>query len=293
MFRGEGVAMVTPMHGNGEIDYKGLEKLTEHLIARGADYLVVMGTTGESATLTGEEQKAVLNFVCEVNKGRKPIVLGVGGNNTREVIDRVSKVDPAKVQGILSVSPYYNKPSQNGIYSHFAAIAHSTELPIILYNVPPRTGSNMHAETTLQLAADFSHIVAIKEASGDLEQAMAIIDRAPRDFMVISGEDSLTLPMIACGAQGVITVVGNTFPGRTSKMVHAALEGNMEEARKWHYALMKIIPLLFREGNPAGIKEALKHLNICEHHMRLPLAPVSETLSKTIYRTMAENDLME
>lgn len=291
-FTGLGVAMVTPFDSNKKVDYKGLEKLTNHLITNGTDYLVVQGTTGESAVLSSEEKQSVLDFVIEINKGRLPIVLGVGGNHTQAVCSTLEKGLTKGVDGILSVSPYYNKPTQAGIYEHYRAIANSTDLPIILYNVPGRTASNMLPNTTIQLATDFDNIVAVKEASGNLEQVMTIIqDRPSKDFLVISGDDALTLPMIAAGADGVISVVGNAFPAEFSGMVHHALSGNFEEAKPLHYQLFKIILGLFEEGNPGGVKEVLKFLNICGNDMRLPLVNVSDATSRKLYQLIAEDEL--
>jgi 4-hydroxy-tetrahydrodipicolinate synthase len=292
-FHGLGVAMVTPFTETGKIDYAGLKKLTEHLIKGGADYLVVQGTTGESPTLTQEEKRSVLDFVMEVNQRRKPIVFGLGGNNTKVVAEQLSAFDSTGVDGILSVSPYYNKPVQEGIYRHYKALSEVSSLPIILYNVPGRTGSNITAETTLRLAEDCANVVAVKEASGDLDQIAAIIADRPEGFSVISGDDALTLPILALGGDGVISVVGNAFPKTFGQMVHQCLFGSFADARKGHYKLRHIMDLLFVEGNPGGVKEALKHLNICDNHMRLPAYPVSEATSKAIYRAMADAELVE
>lgn len=291
-FKGLGVAMVTPFNADKKVDYKGLEKLTNHLITKGVDYLVVQGTTGESAVLSAEEKHSVLEFVIDINKGKLPVVLGVGGNNTQLVCNTLEKGLPKGVDGILSVSPYYNKPTQTGIYEHYRAVANSTDLPIIMYNVPGRTSSNMLPQTSIQLGADFENIVAIKEASGNLEQVMTIINERPKeDFLVISGDDALTLPMIASGANGVISVVGNAFPFEFSSMVKLALEGNVKEAQAFHYQLFQIIQALFEDGNPGGIKEVLKFLNICDHHMRLPLVNVSDATSRKLYQLIAEDEL--
>lgn len=291
-FIGLGVAMVTPFDANKKVDYKGLERLTNHLIDNGVDYLVVQGTTGESAVLSEDEKQQVIDFVIEVNKGRLPVVLGVGGNNTQALCEKLSSGLPKGVDGILSVSPFYSKPTQAGIYAHYKAIASSTDLPIILYNVPGRTSSNMLPETTIKLANDFKNIVAIKEASGNLEQAMTIIqDRPSKDFLVISGDDALTLPMIAAGADGVISVVGNAFPNEFSSMVHESLKGDFAAARPFHYQLFQIIQALFEDGNPGGIKEVLKFLNICGSDMRLPLVNVSKATSRKLYTLIAEDEL--
>lgn len=283
--------MVTPFRESGEVDFTGLQKLTEHLINGRVDYLVVHGTTGESATLTADEKRATLDFILEVNNGKLPVVLGVGGNHTKAIIDTLDTFDLAGVDGVLSVSPYYNKPTQEGIYQHYKAISDSTDLPIILYNVPGRTASNVLAETTLKLA-HIKNIVAMKEASGNLEQIMAIVKDKPEGFLVLSGDDALTLPILASGGDGVISVVGNAFPLEFSSMVHACLKGNYEQAREHHYKLIDIINQLFVEGNPGGIKEALKYLSICQNHVRLPLANVSKETSNRLYQLIASAELV-
>ncbi len=292
-FTGLGVAMVTPFTKEGKIDYAGLKNLTEHLIKGGVDYLVVQGTTGESVTLTDDEKRVVLDYVIEVNNKRKPIVLGLGGNNTRLVCEQLEQLDAKGLSGILSVSPYYNKPTQKGIYEHYRHVSESSPLPIILYNVPGRTGSNMTAETTLRLAHDFKNIQAVKEASGSLSQMEDILQDRPNNFLVISGDDNLTLPAISLGADGVISVVGNAFPSEYSTMVHQALFGSVVDARAIHFRLRKLVDLLFVEGNPGGIKEVLKHLGICGSAMRLPLIEVSENLKNALYRELAERDLVK
>ncbi|MCF8257500.1 MAG: 4-hydroxy-tetrahydrodipicolinate synthase [Flavobacteriales bacterium] len=276
--KGTGVAMVTPFNANGQVDLAGLERLTEHLIDGRVEYLVVMGTTGESVTLSKEEKKSVLKAVLATNAGRIPVVLGVGGNNTAEVCQELRQLDTTGLSAILSVSPAYNKPTQDGIYAHYRAVSEASPLPIILYNVPGRTGSNMSAATTLRLAHDFVNIIGIKEASGSVEQCIDILKRRPSDFLVISGDDNLTLPLIACGADGVISVVGNAFPRAFSDLTRAAMANDLLVARSLQYRLFDIINMLFAEGNPGGVKCALKELGICEEHMRLPLVPVSDTL---------------
>ena len=274
--KGTGVALVTPFHKDGSVDFKGLEKLVEHVIKNGVNYLVPLGTTAESVTLSKDEKTAVQDFIVEVNSKRVPIVLGIGGNNTQEVINCIKKTDFDDVDAILSVSPYYNKPSQKGIYEHYKLIASASPVPVILYNVPGRTGSNILAETTLSLAHDVKNIIAVKEASGNLEQVMQIIKNKPKDFLVISGDDALTLPMIALGADGVISVAANAFPKDFSDLVHQALKGNFEKAKELQYKLIDIINLLFVEGNPAGVKAALNILKICSEYLRLPLTEVSK-----------------
>ena len=292
-FRGLGVALVTPFRSNGGNDYAGLEKLLELQITGGVDYVVSMGTTGESVTLTKEEKKQLLATTVELVRNRVPVVLGVGGNNTAEVIETLNGFEMDGVDGILSVSPYYNKPTQEGIYQHFKAIAQVSLRPIILYNVPGRTGSNMSAETTVRLAKDFKNVVAIKEASGNLDQMGTILKHKPADFMLISGDDTLTLPAIAIGGVGVISVVGNALPAETSNLVHAALKGDIVTARKEHLRLIEIINLLFAEGNPGGIKYVMKALGICGDHMRLPLVNISEATEKKLYQALADAEVVK
>ncbi len=274
--------MVTPFHSNGSIDFKSLEKLIEFNIEGGVDYLVALGTTAESATLNADEKIAVLEAIKEINENRLPIVLGIGGNSTREVVNQIRTTELDGISGILSVSPYYNKPTQNGIYAHYREISLNTSLPIILYNVPGRTSSNMSAETTLRLAHDFDNIVAIKEASGDLVQVMEIIAQRPKNFGVISGDDALTLPTILCGGNGVISVVGQVIPTIFTEMVRQALKGKHKKAQAVHYASLNLTNHLFAEGNPAGAKAALKFLGITSEHLRLPLVGISKELNKKI-----------
>lgn len=277
--KGTGVAMVTPFKEDGSICFDSLTRLTEHLINGGVNYLVVMGTTGESVTLSAEEKTSVLQHIQKVNAGRLPIVLGVGGNNTAAVTAQLKALNTDGIDAILSVSPAYNKPTQEGIYQHYKAVSEASPLPIILYNVPGRTGSNMSAETTLRLARDFDNIVAIKEASGSLDQCTAILKDRPAGFMVISGDDTLSLPIIASGGDGVISVVANPFPKAYSELISASLNSDLETARKRQYQLFDVINMLFAEGNPAGAKCVLKQLGvISSEHVRLPLVPVSEKL---------------
>lgn len=282
IFKGSGVALVTPFSSDFQIDFNALRKLVNYQLENGTDFLVVQGTTGESPTLSSIEKQEVLNTVLDVNNGRCKIVYGVGGNNTKGVCETISKV-PFGVDGILSVSPYYNKPIQNGIIEHYKQVADSTDLPIILYNVPGRTGSNVLAETTLELA-EIPNIVAMKEASGNMEQIMQIILHRPIDFGVLSGDDNLTMPLIASGADGVISVVANAFPKLFSEMVHSAIQGDFSTARSKHYELFEITRMFFEQGNPGGVKVALKSLHIMEDFMRLPLYPVSDNLLSRIQR---------
>lgn len=290
--RGLGVAMITPFTKAGEVDVPALKKLTDYLVTGGADYLVVMGTTGESVTLNKEEKKLVLDTVMACNNGRKPIVLGIGGNNTQDIAAQLSRIEPHGITAILSVTPYYNKPTQNGLYEHYKVLSESSKLPIILYNVPGRTGVNLLPDTVSRIAFDCRNVIGIKEASGNTEQVMSVIQQTPKEFLVISGDDALTLPLIASGADGVISVVGNAFPKEFSEMVNHALNGEIAEAREIHYRLLDIIHLLFAEGNPAGIKEVLDQLNICEHFLRLPLVPVSSTTSEKLRREMIDQGFL-
>jgi len=286
-FKGTGVAIVTPFNEDKSVDYNSLEKLVEHLISNGINYLVVQGTTGESVTLSTSEKEATLAFIIKVNNNRLPIILGIGGNCTATVVEAFKNTNVIGVDAILSVSPYYNKPTQEGIYQHYKAIAEVSQLPIILYNVPGRTSSNILPATTLRLAQDFDNIIAVKEAAGSLEQCMEIINNKPEGFLVISGDDALTLPMIASGGDGVISVLANAFPKGFSDMVAAALDNDMDNARSLHYKYFEMIHYLFVEGNPAGVKVALKELNITGDAVRLPLVNVSNETNNKIKELMA------
>jgi len=280
IFKGSGVALVTPFNQDMQIDFDALASLVEYQIDNGTDFLVVQGTTGESPTLSKSEKMDVLNEVIEINEGRCKIVYGVGGNNTAAVAESLADL-PKGVDGILSVSPYYNKPIQKGIVAHYKIVADSTDLPIILYNVPGRTGSNVAPETTLELA-EVRNIVAVKEASGNMEQIMQIIKYRPSGFGVLSGDDNLTMPLIAAGADGVISVVANAFPALFSSMVHAAMRGDLDAAREAHYKLFDVTKMFFEQGNPGGVKAALAHMELMDEFMRLPLFPVSDELRKRI-----------
>ncbi len=280
LFKGAGVALVTPFNADRSIDFPALRRLVQEQISGGTNYLVVQGTTGESPTLNSEEKKQVLETVLEVNNGTLPIVYGAGGNNTMAVAEAIKNI-PDGVDGILSVAPYYNKPTQAGYVAHYKVLADATDLPIILYNVPGRTGSNVLAETTLELA-EIKNIVAMKEASGNMEQIMEIIRCRPENFLVLSGDDAITLPLIASGADGVISVVANSFPKQFSQMVTSALNGDFETARKLHYDLFPVTKLMFAEGNPGGVKIALEELGWMKPFMRLPLMQVSEGLKAKI-----------
>lgn len=272
---GTGVAIVTPFLTNGDIDYNSLNTLLNNLIENGIDFIVGLGTTSEAVTLTSDEKKEVMEYIIKVVNKRVPIVMGIGGNNTKAIVDEIQNTDFKEVSAILSVAPYYNKPNQRGLYEHFKAIAKNSIVPIILYNVPGRTSSNISTETTLKLAREFDNIIAVKEASGDLGQIMDIIKNKPKGFFVLSGDDALTFPMITLGAEGVISVVANAFPADFSKMVDHARNNKIEEARELHYRLLEIINLLFTDGNPAGIKAALEIKGIMGNNLRLPMVPVS------------------
>lgn len=281
-FQGTGVAMVTPFNTDGSVDYNGLKSLINHLIDGGIDYLVSLGTTGETATMTKDEKKKVWAFTAEVNNNRLPLVAGIGGNNTIAVADDIKSFDHTGYSAILSVSPYYNKPTQEGIYQHYKYLAEVSPLDLILYNVPGRTMSNMSPETTCRLAHDFKNIIATKEASGSFDQFNQIMRDKPDDFLLISGDDPITLPMIALGASGVISVIANAVPKPFTEMVNLCLEGDFKAANPSHLSLVEFTRLAFAEGNPAGIKVALKHLNICGDTVRLPLIKASSSLEHSI-----------
>jgi len=281
---GTGVAIVTPFLFSGEIDFNSLTKLINSIIENGVDFIVAMGTTSEAVTLTSDEKKEVMYHVKKVVNNRIPIVMGIGGNNTSAVVDEIQNTDFKGISAILSVAPYYNKPNQRGLYEHFKAIAEASIVPVILYNVPGRTSSNISAETTLKLANDFDNIIAVKEASGDLKQIMEIIKNKPTGFSLLSGDDALTFPMIALGAEGVISVVANAFPKDFSMMVELARNSNNKAASNIHYKLLEIIDLLFIDGNPAGVKAALEVMGVTGNNLRLPMVPVAHN----IYLKMAK-----
>jgi 4-hydroxy-tetrahydrodipicolinate synthase len=286
LFRGTGVAIVTPFTTGGDIDFAALGKLIQHLIVGEVDYLVVLGTTGETATLTKEEKKKIYSFVAERAAGKITLVAGIGGNNTREVVQNIEQFDYSGYAGVLSVSPYYNKPNQQGIYLHYKAIAECTDKPVILYNVPGRTGMNMTADTTLRLAHEFSNFVAMKEASGNFDQCMEIIRNKPADFLVISGDDAYTLPFISMGMDGVISVIANAYPRLFAGMVNQALAGEIADARSIHYTLLDVMKLIFADGSPGGIKVILEAMGICGPDVRLPLAPVNEQVKAQLLAAM-------
>ena len=286
---GTGVALVTPFNSDHSIDFDALKKLINYVIDGGVEYLVLLGTTAESATLSSSEKIQIVNYCKEINKNRIPIVLGIGGNNTSNVIKQIKMFDLDGIEAILSVCPYYNKPSQMGIYNHYAELAKHSPLPIILYNVPSRTSVNISSDTVLKLANDFKNIVAIKEASGDLEQIMRIIKDKPKDFLVISGDDPLTLPMIYMGGKGVISVLAQSHPKEFSRMVSNSLLGKIDLANKLHYKLFQLYNPLFIEGNPVGIKACLETLGIIKSFVRLPLSEASKELKDIFINILNKN----
>lgn len=279
---GTGIALVTPFKKDGSVDYSSLEKLVDYNIQNGIEYLVCLGTTAETPTLTKDEKKQIIATIKSANSGRLPLVLGVGGNNTHEVVKEISQTDLSDFEAILSVSPAYNRPTQEGIYQHYKAIAQSTEAKIILYNVPGRTGSNINSETTLRLAHDFKNIIAIKEASPNFLQSTEILKDKPTDFEVISGDDEFGVPMTLAGGKGVISVIAQGLPDLYSEMIRKALNKEVDQAYKLHYQLMEVTRAIYIEGNPCGIKSVLAHKGICEPYTRLPLMPATEKLSNQI-----------
>lgn len=280
--RGTGVALVTPFTDDFLVDFKGLKRIVDHCILGGVDYLVVLGTTAESATLLASEKQQVINSVITINAGRLPLVLGVGGNNTAQVVEELQTIDLSEFEAILSVSPYYNRPTQEGIYQHFKAISKASPKPILIYNVPGRTGSNMLPETTLRLAHDFDTIVGIKEACGNMLQIKEIIEGKPSDFLVISGDDGTALPTVLAGGAGVISVIAQGLPQQFSKMIQLGLQGQIGQAYEIHHRLEEGIHLIFEEGNPAGIKAIFELLDICKRQVRLPLVQASPVLKEKI-----------
>ncbi|MBC7744818.1 MAG: 4-hydroxy-tetrahydrodipicolinate synthase [Flavobacterium sp.] len=291
-FHGTGVALVTPFNTDGSVAFNKLQKLIDHTINGGVDYLVSLGTTGETATLSIIERTEVWNFTSEAVAGRIPLVAGVGGNNTSELTQQVKNMNGNQFDAILSVSPYYNKPTQEGIYQHYKAVSEASDLPLILYNVPGRTGSNIASETTLRLAHDFKNIIGIKEASGDFDQFNKIMKDKPADFLFISGDDPIALQMISMGAVGIISVIGNAFPSILSKMIQMCLDGNFSEARFSHYSLIEVTRHIFAEGNPAGVKATLKLLGICGDTVRLPLVNITEETFESIAQELNKLNLI-
>ena len=288
IFKGLGIALVTPFTADGAVDYPALKRLVQFQLDNGADFLCILATTGETPTLTAEEKTNIKNLVIEQVNGRVPILMGCGGNNTAAVVEELRTADWHGIDGVLSVCPYYNKPSQEGLYQHFKAIASATSLPVVLYNVPGRTGINMKAETTVRLARDCHNIVAIKEASGSLEQVDEILKNAPKDFAVISGDDALTYPMVACGAVGVISVIGNALPREFSKMLRLEFNNEFAAARKIHHKFTDLFSLLFVDGNPAGVKAMLSEMGLIENVLRLPLVPTRITTKQRISEILKE-----
>lgn len=281
-FHGTGVALVTPFNADGTVDYDGLRKLINHLIDGKVEYLVSLGTTGEASTLNKADKKKIWEFTAEVNNGRLPLVAGIGGNDTAEITDSIRTFEVNGYDAILSASPYYNKPSQEGIYQHYKAISESSSLPVLLYNVPGRTASNVSPETTCRLATDFKNIIGTKEASGNFDQFNQIMRDKPAEFMLISGDDPVAMPMISIGAVGVISVIGNALPQQLSDMIRLCLKGDYSTALPLHLNLIEFTRMMFAEGNPAGVKAALKHLGVCDDHVRLPLVKVTDSLRTAI-----------
>lgn len=277
-FKGTGVAIVTPFHREGSLDFKSFEALIEYHIKGGVEYIVFMGTTGESVTLNGDEKNAIINFGVEIVDNRVPVVIGIGGNNTRQIISDINHTDFSGVTAILSVSPYYNKPQQKGIFNHYRAIASECPVPVIMYNVPGRTSSNVDAETTLRIAHELPNVIAVKEASGDLAQCSRIIKGKPENFLVISGDDALTLPFMAIGGDGVISVIANAFPAEFSSMVRHCLENNYEKAREIHFKLFDIIEAIYSDGSPSGVKAMLEIKGLAKNNLRLPLVKVNKAV---------------
>ncbi len=287
-FRGTGVAVITPFKNDSSIDFAALGRVINHVINGGVNYIVALGTTGESVTLTKDEKKAVVSYVVDTIDKRVPLVVGIGGNNTQEVINGIRHSDLAGIEGILSVAPYYNKPSQKGLFEHFKAIATCSPLPVILYNVPGRTCSNISSDTCLELAHECENIVGVKEASGDISQIMRIIKGKPENFSVISGDDTMIIPIVASGGAGVISVLANAFPAQCSELVNHSLKNNFKSARDMQFKLMEIIELLFIEGNPSGVKAMMSSMGICQNNLRLPLVPVSRNVYARIQKAIEE-----
>jgi 4-hydroxy-tetrahydrodipicolinate synthase len=286
--KGCGVAIITPFHKHGTVDFTSLGKVVEHIISNGVNYIVALGTTGETATLTEKEKVAVTDFIIETTDNRIPVVLGIGGNNTQKIIEQVKETNFEGISAILSVAPYYNKPQQKGLFYHFKSIEEVSPVPMIIYNVPGRTGVNITAETTLKLAREVEGIIGVKEASGNLMQIMQIIKDKPNDFLVISGDDALTMPAISAGADVVISVVANAFPKEFSDMVKFSLEGNIKKAKEIHYKLFDFSNAIFEDGSPAGIKAALEYLELCQNNLRLPLVKVNKQTITNIHNTIKE-----
>lgn len=281
-FEGVGIAIVTPFKSDFSVDYEALTNLVNFNIDNGMDYIVISGTTGESVTVNASEKQTIIKTIQSANKGRVPLVLGIGGNNTHQIMDEIQRTDFTGIDAILSVSPYYSKPTQEGIYQHYKAISEVAPVPIIMYNVPGRTSSNMLPSTTLRLARDFQNIIAIKEAGNNMSQYLWLLKDKPKEFMIISGDDDLALPVTLAGGSGVISVLGQAFPSDFTKMIHLGLQGKSKEAFELHYRLMEITSLIFAENNPAGIKAVLESMALCDARVRLPLVPASDSLKRKI-----------
>jgi 4-hydroxy-tetrahydrodipicolinate synthase len=289
-FHGTGVALVTPLNANGSVDYDGLKNLINYLVDGKVEYLVSLGTTGEASTLNKDEKKKIWEYTAEINNGRLPLVAGLGSNNTAELIEQIKDFKSSGYDAILSASPYYNKPSQEGIYQHYKAVSEASPLPVLLYNVPGRTSSNVSAETTCRLAHDFKNIIGTKEASANFDQFNQIMRDKPEDFMLISGDDPAALPLIALGAVGVISVIGNALPKQFSEMIRLCLAGDFKAAAPLHLKLIEITRLIFEEGNPSGVKAALKHFGVCGDQVRLPLVSATNTLTEKIIKELAKQN---
>lgn len=281
-FVGTGVALITPFNDDLSVDHKSLEEIVAYNIENGTDYLVISGTTGESVTITAAEKKAITNTIIKANNGRLPLVLGIGGNNTAQVVEEIKNTDLSEMDAILSVSPYYSKPTQEGLYQHFKAVAEASPIPIILYNVPGRTAKDMAPETTLRLAKDFKNIIAVKEAGNNVHQYLQLLKNKPEDFLVLSGDDDLALGVILAGGSGVISVLGQALPKDFTKMINLGLEGKAKEAYALHFKLMDLTALIFAENNPAGIKAVFQALKMCNANVRLPLVEATEELKQKI-----------
>ena len=286
--KGHGVALITPFKGNGAIDFEAIPKIIEHLINGGVDYLVVLGTTAESTSLSKDEKKQLIATIVNHNAGILPLVIGIGGNNTPKVIEEIISMDMSPFSAILSVTPYYNKPNQEGLYRHFSAIAENSSLPVILYNVPSRSGVNLTPKTVLRLAKDFDKIVAIKEATGDFQQAQILLKICPKDFLVLSGDDEMSLPMLLAGAKGVISVIGNALPELYSKIVQNGIDGDARSGYQTQYQILDLIRTIYDEGNPTGIKVLMNALGLCENQLRLPLVNASDSLYNKLNKYFKE-----
>ena len=280
--KGHGVALITPFKNDGAIDFDAIPKIINHLINGGVNYLVVLGTTAESASLSNDEKKHLISAIVDCNAGLLPLVIGIGGNNTHQVIEDIISIDLSPFSAVLSVTPFYNRPNQEGLYQHFGAIAQNSSLPVILYNVPSRTGVNLNPQTVLRLSKDFDKIVAIKEAAGDFQQAQILLNICPDDFMVLSGDDEMSLPMLLAGAKGVISVIGNALPKVYSKIVKNGIDGDATKGYQSQYQILELIRKIYDEGNPTGIKVLMNALGLCENQLRFPLVPASDSLKNEL-----------